>query len=232
MAESNETKDRIISIIGHDLRSPMANVHTSLKLLKTKDFSKEKIDHLYRLMDNDVNSAMDLLENLLIWVKKQEGRMKLQKEEQAFNPVAEKVVNSLIGIASNKDINLSYLSAEKDIACFDKSMINAVLRNLISNAIKFTIQGGSVQVSASQKDNFLHVSVADDGIGMNEETINKITQKGSYYSQPGTNKEKGSGLGLSLCFEIVEMHKGVLHVESHPEKGSVFTFTLPVKSID
>lgn len=232
MAASNETKDRIISIIGHDLRSPMVNIHTSLSLLKTKDFASEKVDYLYHLMDNDINSTMDLLENLLIWVKKQEGRMKLQKDVQEFNSVAEKVVNSLIGIANNKEIELSYLKAENDIAYFDKPMISAVLRNLVNNAIKFTRQGGTIQISVSQKDNFLHISVADNGIGMDESTIEKITQKASHYSQPGTNKEKGSGLGLSLCFDIIEMHKGVLNIESQPEKGSVFTFTIPVKSID
>jgi signal transduction histidine kinase len=232
MSESNETKDRIISIIGHDLRSPMANIHTSLKLLTSKDFTKDKIDHMYRLMENDVNSGMDLLENLLMWVKNQEGRMKLQKEEQAFNPVVEKTINSLTTIAQNKNIELIYIKAEQDIAYFDKPMISAVLRNLITNAIKFTTQGGLVQVNASQKDNFLHVSVADNGIGMDEQTIEKISTKNSYYTQKGTNKEKGSGLGLSLCFDIVKMHQGILHIESQPGKGSVFTFTIPLKSID
>jgi len=229
ITESNRTKDRIFSIIGHDLRSPMSSIQTSLLLLQTKDFSAEKIAHIYQLMNSDLKSSLDLLENLLVWAKNQEGKMKLIKEEHSFNAVADKIVKSLDSVAQNKNIEIDYIPTENDTAYFDKSMISSVLRNLLVNALKFTKQGGTIRVKATLQDDILKVAVEDNGIGMDQTIIDKIKQKGNYYTQPGTNKERGSGLGLSICFDIIEMHNGTLEIESQLDKGSVFTFSIPIK---
>ncbi len=229
MEESNTMKDRVFSIIGHDLRSPMASMKSSIYLLENDDINEEKRKRLIQLMKSDVDSTIDLLENLLMWAKKQDKQLVINPKKHDLNEIVEDAIYGVQGMAANKDISIN-LQAEKTFEdmLLDENMISSVMRNLLTNAIKFSPKSGTINVQIRQQASMVRVSVKDEGVGMNSETIQKIMQTNNYYTQPGTHKEKGSGLGLNLCIDFIKRHKGNLVIESEPGKGSDISFTIPM----
>ena len=173
--------------------------------------------------------TFDLLQNLLIWARSQTGA--LDFEPVHFN-LAERIRENLDLVksqAEKKNITLS-CNMEEPITVFgDVRMIDTVLRNLLTNAIKFTEQQGTVTAGIQQTAGFIEVFVSDTGIGIAKDNISKIFQLDNKYTRKGTEKERGSGLGLILCNEFIEKHEGTIRVESEPGKGSRFIFTLPGK---
>ncbi len=228
MEESNVMKDRVFSIIGHDLRSPMASMKSSIYLLENDDINEDKRKRLIQLMKSDVDTTIDLLENLLMWAKNQDKQLVINPKKHSVNEIAEDAIYGVQGMAANKDITID-LKAEKefDNVLLDENMISSVMRNLLTNAIKFSPRSGKIDVLIEQQSSMIRVSVKDEGVGMTSETIQKIMHPNTYYTQPGTDKEKGSGLGLNLCLDFVNQHQGNLVIESEPGKGSEISFTLP-----
>lgn len=178
----------------------------------------------------DINSSskntFNLLQNLLEWYRSQTGRV--QVEASKFSPfdVIHENVKVLHQHADNKGIKITNTVPET-IFCFaDKNMISTVFRNLISNSIKFTNKNGIIEISVSQKENFYEFCISDNGIGMPEATVSNLFSITQKVQRPGTANETGTGLGLILCKEFIEQNKGNIFVESQPQVGSKFFFTI------
>jgi signal transduction histidine kinase len=170
---------------------------------------------------------MDLLLNLMEWSRSQTGRMEFNPEYFDLASSINKIILLYVDIAEQKSITIKNILPYKASVFADIAMISTVLRNLISNAIKFTMPGGKIIVSAMEKQNEIIFSVSDNGVGISKNSIEKLFRIDQSYSTTGTNKETGTGLGLILCKEFVEKNHGKIWVESEEKKGSTFYFTLP-----
>ena len=234
LEELNTTKDKFFSIISHDLRSPFAAIlgFSDMLLRDHTQFSNEELEKHITSIIQSANKAYELLENLLEWSSIQTGAISYVPELLSVEKIILEAVSQSQSIANNKGIILAYNIADNIEVYADTLMINTVLRNLIINAIKFTHKNGGIKIIATQDKNNIMISVEDNGIGMNKETIRKIFKIGEYTSTKGTNNEGGTGLGLALCKEFIEIHGGEIWAESKVGKGSVFRFTLPKNKKD
>lgn len=226
---SNSMKDRLFSVIAHDLRSPLNTVSGFLNLMRLqKDaMTPEEIQELTSQMINSVKSTLDLLDNLLHWSRSQMGLMKMNVQLIDIEELVDDSFNLLSLNAQSKHIELVKSIAPNCEVMVDAQMIDIVIRNLISNAIKFT-NDGSVTVHCHLADNAqVEVNVQDTGVGITQEDAQKLFKVDSHFTTEGTNKEKGTGLGLLLCKELVEKNGGKIWVESKPDQGSCFKFLLP-----
>lgn len=230
LREANATKDKLFSIIAHDLRGPIGNFIPVLELL-TEDpsLTEEERKALMNGLVLGSKSAFILLENLLQWASSQSNRIKLVPGNHFVNEILNRNVHLLSPAAFNKSIKIS-LNAPKELSVHvDKESIDLVVRNLLANAIKFTRQGGEIVISTRETDDFIEVEVADNGVGIPPKAAENLFNPSSFYSTQGTNREKGSGLGLVMCKDFVERNGGKIRVESALDQGSKFIFTLPVK---
>ncbi len=229
LRELNAQKDKFFSIIAHDLRSPFNSIigYSELLLEQVRMEDYDGIDKFAGIITKSSKQAMDLLSNLLEWAYSQTGKMAFDQEQIVLNTLIKKGLLLFDNIAAQKSITIKNDVPESLIIFADKSMISTVIRNLISNAIKFTREGGEVVVSARQNPEEVQVSVKDNGIGIAPGRAKQLFSFDTNISTPGTNKEKGTGLGLILCKEFIEKHGGSLWVESDEGKGSTFSFTLP-----
>lgn len=227
---ANASKDKFFSIIAHDLKSPFnALMGLSEIIIENWDdmSDHEKIDFIKNIHSSSKNT-FNLLQNLLEWSRSQTGRVKVNATNFLPNHVIHENVNVLYQHADNKSITLK-ISVPEKYRCFaDKNMISTVFRNLISNSIKFTNNEGLIEISVTQKEDFLEFCIADNGIGMSEKTLNNLFNITEKVQRVGTANETGTGLGLMLCKEFIEKNGGTIFVESKPERGSQFYFTIPV----
>lgn len=229
LKEVNNTKDRFFSIISHDLKSPFTGLIGMTQEFKAnaRDFSYDEIANFGNEMNEAVINTYRLLENLLEWSKFQLDQIQFQPlQVELFNEV-EKVFMLFNVNAQQKGIALINNIDKNLIVNADINMLNMILRNLVGNAIKFTERGGHVEVESGMKNNAHLIIVKDSGVGINEDARKKLFRTDTIYSTYGTEKEKGTGLGLLLCKEFVEKHNGNIWVESELGKGSRFCFTLP-----
>lgn len=225
--ESNDTKNKLFSIIGHDLRGPIGALQELLKLFDDGEMGqKEFLDFIPKLRE-DIDHIFFTLNNLLSWGRTQMNGSVTQPTLVELEAIVEENINLLTEIATRKSIEIVNNVPDKTITWADNNQIDIVIRNLISNALKFTPMNGKVTVSAVDMDNCWQISVRDNGVGMDKITQQKLFDKNSNMSTYGTNNEKGTGLGLSLCKEMVEKNKGNIWVESSLNDGSCFYFTLP-----
>lgn len=234
LKELNSSKDKLFSIIAHDLKNPFFGV-IGLSQLLIEDFedmsSEEKIKMLREIHDIG-HSAHAILENLLDWSRQQTGRIHF--EPYMFDML--ELINMNIRAARQqaflKNINVIPVNNGNEIQVFaDENMINTVLRNLISNAIKFTKPGGNVEITTEVKEDFVEISVKDNGIGMSESIMKSLFKTETNIRSYGTMGEKGTGLGLILCKEFVERNKGTLKITSEENVGSTFMFSVPARNI-
>lgn len=225
-------KDKFFSIISHDLRSPLASVVSLLEMM-TENFSEFPPEELYRFISNSfktANSLFHLLENLLEWSRLQLGVMLFKPEVINLKSFIGHCDQTTADLAMKKQINLDINVPEKLFVFADSNMLHSILRNLVTNSIKFTKEGGKIEIRAYNSGNdMVKVSVRDNGIGMTNSTLEKLFHIEFNVSRPGTNNEPSSGLGLLLCKEFVEKHGGSISVESKESEGSCFCFTLPEK---
>ena len=233
LEKTNKTKDKFFNIIAHDLRNPFAGIMSLSDTMQTTAI-KENVEPDYiflkysQMIFNASKSALSLIDNLAQWAKSQTGNIKVNHRKISFNFLVSITIPIVSGNAFNKKISIETDLIEEDIVYVDEYLITTVLRNLLTNAIKFTHANGKIVVSTKNKDGFLEVSVNDSGIGMNQQNLEKIFKIDSKFSNLGTNNEKGTGLGLILCKEFVELQGGKIWVTSKVGIGSTFTFTLPL----
>ena len=229
LQELNATKDKFFSIISHDLKGPLNSLTSFSGLLinHTDSLSKEEIQMLAKDLDKSLKNLLALLNNLLAWSRAQSGNLDSKPELFNVQEIVYANAELLQRTAENKEIVLKTRIPAQLQAFADKNQMNTVLRNLISNALKFTEAGGSVEIQANQWKDAIEISVTDTGIGMNQETLSKLFKIEHKYTTLGTANEKGTGLGLMLCKEFIELSGGTLVVESKEGKGSTFRFTIP-----
>lgn len=226
----NATKDKFFSIIAHDLKNPFASLIGASDFLvnSSDELSPEQLKSFHEIINQSARTGYRLLENLLEWARMQTGTMAFKPKMVDLWNLVNEVVILLTGSAEQKDINLIARIDENLSAIVDENMINTVVRNLVSNAIKFTGRGGEIIVSSKLTDHFIEIAVSDNGIGIPKDKIGKLFRIDEKMIQNGTENETGTGLGLILCKEFIERHKGKIRVESDLGKGSKFIFTIPV----
>jgi len=230
LKEINATKDRLFSIIAHDLKNPFSGIlgFSELMVDSNNDFDREKLIEFASFINSSAQTAFKLLENLLEWANSQTGTINFEPKNYLLSDILIENINLCNHSAQAKNISIAYASADNLMIYADLNMINTILRNLITNAIKFTHKTGSIKINVIQQNDEIIIGVCDNGIGMDEDTKNKLFKIDEKISIIGTEKEKGTGLGLLLCKDFVEKHGGKIWVESELGKGSCFKFTLPV----
>lgn len=231
LTELNAMKDKFFNIIAHDLRNPFAGILGITEILqdKVKDSNQsEDILKIAKLIRDSSVSAANLLENLLEWAKSQTGSIRFNPEPILIDTLIETSLQVVQSSAYKKKITIKK-EIEYSVPVFaDRSLSDTILRNLIGNAIKFSYIESSIHIKTKKKGEFLEISIEDSGTGIKEENLNKLFRIESKFSQLGTEKEKGTGLGLILCKEFVERQGGTLQVKSILGKGSTFSFTIPI----
>ncbi|MEI7420482.1 MAG: ATP-binding protein [Prolixibacteraceae bacterium] len=229
LRELNITKDKFFSIITHDLKSPFNGILGFSNIL-TEQISNKDYDGIQEygaIIHQSSQKAMNLLTNLIEWSRSQSGRMDFNPEYCEISSLLNEIFEVSNVSALEKSIRLTKEVPRHVSVVLDKEMISSVIRNLISNAIKFTRPGGEVVVRAESIGRELQIFVRDNGVGIDRLYLDKLFRIDEAYSALGTNKESGTGLGLLLCKEFVEKHKGRIWVESELDKGSTFYFTIP-----
>lgn len=231
LQELNATKDRFFSIIAHDLKSPFNYLLGMTELLSENmdTMSPEKLKVFIKKLNGSAQSAFDLLENLLVWARAQQKMIIMSQKVHNLKGLVNSSIKPILNLSLEKSINLSIEIDPEDKIFVDEYMISTVIRNLVSNAIKFTKNNGYIKVSAKKKDAEVTISVNDSGIGMSKKTISKLFKIGEDVSISGTNNETGTGLGLILCEEFVTKHGGKIWAESKEGVGSTFYFTVPIR---
>jgi len=229
LIELNATKDKFFSIIGHDLKGPFSSIVGLSEYLvdQVKEIPPEKIREISNAILQSSNKAMDLLTNLMTWAQVQSDRIAHNPEYFELKPLIQETKELLNGIAEQKSIIIEDVITINSQVFADKEMIGTVLRNLISNGLKFTNTGGKITISAKNEENTLIVTISDDGVGISDDRVNKIFHIAENHSTLGTQNEKGTGLGLILCKEFIEKNNGKIWVKSKAGIGSSFSFSLP-----
>ena len=230
LEQANASKDKFFSIIAHDLRVPFTGLLGMTEIFSENlaNFTQEEIKEGLDSLQHTAQTVYTLLENLLTWSRLQRGIIEYFPQDIFLEEIAQYNVSLFSSNAEQKQIALTQVISPDIQAYADQNMINTALRNLISNAIKFTDKGGSITVSATEDEEVVEVTVSDTGTGIKAEDLEKLFRIDVKYSHIGTSGEQGSGLGLILCKELVEKNGGNIWVESEVGKGTTFRFTIPV----
>lgn len=229
LKENIRLKDKLFSIISHDLRSPISGVHSLLARMEpnTPDGDYLINKHHVSLMRNALKNTFNLLENLLLWSREQRNKLQIAPQDIALRPVAEETLELLLPMAKQKNVRIhnnipGHLHVKADI-----SLLAAVIRNLLSNSIKFSHPGGEIILQTEVNDHIVRVCVVDKGVGMTHEEIRKILSKDKFHSRAGTDNEGGSGIGLKLVSGFVRKLGGELSIESQAGEGTTICFDVP-----
>ncbi len=226
----NEDKDRFISILGHDLKSPFNSILGFLGLL-TKNIRKydiDKIEKQINIINSSAQNTFNLLEDILLWARSQAGKLAYEPQKLNFTNICNEAIDTLNLTINNKNININHFPSGEINIFADKNMVNTILRNLISNGIKFTKPNGNISVYAELNQKNALITVSDNGVGIEPEKLIQLFDITQKITTEGTANEKGTGLGLVICKELIEKHGGKIWVESELGKGSDFKFTLPL----
>jgi len=232
LKDLNATKDKFFSIIAHDLKNPFNTLmgFTELLLDNLDDYTTDKLREFIGILHDTSKQSYALLENLLEWSRSQTGRIQLKKEELNIYDIAEENMDLLLNQAAKKKIQLGN-DIDPSVRIFaDANMIRTVIRNLISNALKYTREKGSVTISSEKDKDMLLIAVKDTGLGIKPENKEKLFRIDLNYTTRGTADEGGTGLGLILCKEFINRNGGEIWVESVFGEGSTFKFSLPLKN--
>ncbi len=229
LRELNASKDKFFSILAHDLKNPFVALLSFVDLLEEciKNGNKEQIEELTGRLQKSTENLSALLENLLTWSRIQRGMIAYQPKPSDIHKVVNWNVYLVKPKAEQKQITLRNMVQEQTFAYADYDMLDSIMRNLISNALKFTETGCAVEISATQDEDTVTIAIADTGIGIPEKELPGLFQIDAKNQRRGTAGEKGTGLGLILCKEFVEKNGGRIWVESEAGKGTTFMFTLP-----
>ena len=229
LKDLNNTKDKFFSIIAHDLRNPFNAIMSFAEMLYEEYDSftdEERKDFIHNIKEAS-DSTYKLLQNLLEWSRAQTGKISFNPEEFQLQTIIEETISLVKSQSDKKSIKINMSIKDSTIVYADKNMVRTILRNLITNAIKFTHKGGEIKIYDLSSKDFVKIHIKDSGIGIEEENISKLFKLDQKYRMNGTENEMGTGLGLIICKELVEINGGSIWVESEKEKGSSFIFTLP-----
>ena len=227
-------KDRFLSIIAHDLRAPLHGFMdlTNILISEFNIISANEVKELTFAMHQSSKKLYGLLENLLNWTKIQNGKMPYEPSVLELNSIIMLIIDLYINNANQKKIRFVNKIEPGNYLFCDVNILNTVIRNLVSNALKFTPEGGKITFSSKKKEDYIYLIVKDNGVGMSEELISKLFHVDSYVTNKGTNNEEGSGLGLIICKDLAILNKGDIFVESKVGVGTKFTLKLPACKFD
>jgi len=231
LRELNAGKDRFLSILAHDLKNIFNSIYnlSELLLLKFETISKKELEHHIKVMFDTTSRAYFLFEDLLFWSASNLGKLTPNIQKIAFKDLYNRVIEKLSIKSNQKNIMVTLIEKNESVEIYtDPNMMQAILRNLLSNALKYTNQNGKVEVIIEQADNYAIISISDNGTGISKSDQVKLWDSLPGYSTTGTANEQGTGFGLILCKEFVEKLGGRIWVESELKIGSTFRFTIPV----
>ena len=234
LSELNATKDKFFSIIAHDLMNPISALlgFSKLSLESTIEMDFEKSLKYLTQSNLLVHEIADLLQHLLLWSRTQTGKIKFQPQLVNVNQLINETLNLLNPLAQKKEIGFLLSIPSNTTSFFDYNMVSTIIRNIISNAIKFSYKGGQIEILVEKHENETVFKVSDHGKGIEPATLNRLFSTDRDVSSKGTDNETGTGLGLVISKEFIEIHKGEIKVESEIGKGSCFYFSIPVKHDD
>ncbi len=228
--DTREAKDKLLSIIAHDLRSPLSGIIGLTNLfLNDNNQSPQQNTHLVTMIDDSAKTALNLLEDLLSWGNAKNKAMYPNPQFTDVNDLVKQSIALMKNIANAKMLTLEMKNNDEIFANIDRNMMLTVVRNLLSNAIKFTERGGAIICTTGKTDTEFWIKITDTGTGMNEETISNLFLISSHNKRSGTENEKGSGLGLLICKEFVNKHNGNIEVSSNLGAGSTFKIIIPLQ---
>lgn len=228
LKENIQSKEKIFSIISHDLRSPLGNIQNMLNLLidKNRSFDTDKQNRILENLAEITKSTFYLLDNLLNWSRSQRGLISYDPQMFLIAPVIDEIIGLTQHMASKKKIKIISRIHESDLAFGDLNMVKTIFRNFIENALKFTGENGKVEISSAIRGEMVEFAISDSGVGMTDDMINQLIHGNEISTTFGTNREKGSGLGFLLCKDFIQKNGGTFRIESEPGKGSTMFFTL------
>jgi signal transduction histidine kinase len=232
LSETIQLKNKIFSVIAHDLRSPVVNILYMLNLLKEEEY-KEKYDTFANSSIQYAQMVINLLENMLVWGRGQEDKIKFEPSYQDLASIILTNLSIFKESSDRKDIVINFTQKGNSFAFFDKDLMDIVIRNILSNAVKYTFRGGRISIllkDRSNDGNGILLKICDNGIGIPAKKQKEIFMASGIDSTPGTENEKGTGIGLKLCFELIKINDGSITVESKEGEGSCFMITLPRKN--
>ena len=221
------TKNRLFSIISHDLRSPLITIRGAIDVISRDDVTEEKKNMLLNELSKRIDNTMVLMDNLLMWSRTQLDGIVYQPELLDPNHLIKGVIKQLESQAQEKRILILQHCPTTELVNADKNMLELIFRNLISNAIKFTHPDGYVKITILRVQDKIQITVSDSGIGMSPDILLKLRNR-EFFTRPGTRKEKGTGLGLILCHEFVTRNNGQLFIESQPQAGTIISIHLNI----
>lgn len=230
--KSDAAKGKLLSIIGHDLRSPLMSL-SSLAVLIDDEATKSENEELKEYVDIltiTVDQTSFLVTNLLEWSRTQSNRIEVKKQPIAIESFLLSLKDLVLFQLNSKKIELHIGPLEVSEIYADQNSLQTILRNLVTNSIKFTNPGGQIRVETHLQNNGTQLSITDTGIGMTESDIKKLFNRDIYLSTKGTGHEKGTGVGFNLCLELMELHSGEIHIASKPNSGTTVQLFFPSKS--
>lgn len=228
LKDLNENKNKFFSIISHDLRNPVKNIALMSELLISEKTSKSyDPQKIASMIHGSANNLSSLLDNLLKWSRLQMNDIAVSPEVLELHKIVIDVIRHQQSNAQNKKIEINNFTNPDTLVYGDQNMVTSVLRNILSNAIKFTNKEGKIDFFSQQKNNLVEISVSDNGVGMPQEIADKLFSIDFKLSTKGTNKEEGTGLGLKICKEFIEKNKGKIAVQSAINKGTTFFISFP-----
>lgn len=222
----NSVKDKLFSILAHDLRGPLNSLRGLIQLLEEETLSPEEFKEVIPMVSQNVGNNSILLENLLMWSRSQMHGIQTLRENVQINQVFFENLEFIDQLSKKKNIEIQNLIPDEVVVKADQGMVDIVMRNLLTNSIKFTPEGGEIIVESEDEDNNWKIIISDSGVGIAEENLPKIFGN-KFYTTAGTQREKGSGLGLLLSKELIEKNHGKIWVKSIEGEGTSFYFTLP-----
>lgn len=225
----NHTKDKLFSVVSHDLRGPLLNLHAILQMRSAGHIKQEEFDVFSEKINQQLVASNHTLDNLLQWARAQLSDVKVRREMILISKKIDKVLLEFGEEARRKNVTVNNSVAIGVTALVDRHQLQIILRNLIGNALKFSLENGTITLSGIRSDSFLEITIEDNGVGMSDEDKSKLFQPGQQFSREGTHQEKGNGIGLVITREMILANGGNIRVESEKGKGSRFIFTLPVK---
>ncbi len=227
LVTANTVKDRLLSVVSHDIKSPLNSLRGILQIYNSGAIQKEEFDHFARSLEDDLNKTSMLVENILYWTAGQLKGVQMKAERFDLFFLVEDNIRLFQTIANHKKISLRHNVEKHFYIHTDRNILNLVLRNLLSNAIKFSFEGSAVEISVLRDERQVTIGVKDEGTGMDPETLRTLVDTEKTVTETGTGDEKGTGLGISLCKEYLRQAGGKLAIESEPGKGSKFIIILP-----
>ena len=229
LQESNATKDKLFSIIAHDLKNPFAVILSLSETLADtfRDLDSDELEECLKKMNSSAQKVYELLANLLTWSRSQTGNIQFNPKKLKLNLLVQEITELLRNQFELKNIKLNIEIDPGLMVLADNNMLNTVMRNLISNAIKYTNKAGNITVSGNEYSDYIEIAIKDNGVGIDQDIIDKLFKIEHKVSLPGTGNERGTGLGLILCRDFIEKHGGRIWLASELGKGSTFYFTIP-----